>query len=62
MDHWPDGGIGRIHKHPFWSKCAHCGAASGLLQMVVDLAVVMFFVGCFWYLAAKVLEAFVNIY
>jgi hypothetical protein len=29
---WPDGGIGRPHKHPFWSKCQHCAAAPGWQQ------------------------------
>lgn len=62
MDYWPDGGIGRMHKHPFWKKCTHCGASSGFIQMVCDLVVVMFFTGCFLYLFAKVLDALVNIY
>lgn len=29
---WPDGGIGKVHKHPFWRKCSHCAASPGWQQ------------------------------
>lgn len=62
MNQWPDGGIGFMHKHPFWGKCPHCPAASGCIQMVVDLVRVAAFAACALYLATKVLEAMINIY
>jgi hypothetical protein len=34
---WPDGGIGRKHKHPFWSKCQHCNAGPGWEQELAFL-------------------------
>ena len=60
MDVWPDGGIGRMHTHPFWGKCTCCGAASGFLQIVVELVRIVAIGGCLVYFAFKFSAALVN--
>ncbi len=55
---WPDGGIGRPHKHPFWTECEHCQAASGwsqfLFQAMVMLIIPLSLLGLLFFLAKGV--------
>jgi hypothetical protein len=38
---WPDGGIGRPHTHPYWSKCPYCAAGPGWAQDLVHFLVLL---------------------
>lgn len=62
MNIWPDGGIGNMHKHPWWGHCKHCPAASGCAQRVSEIVVIIVLGGSCMYFVATLLEAWISMH